>query len=193
MTELLALGISHKTTPVALRERLAFTEAQAVEFAGDLARTPEVSEAVVISTCNRTEVYLVVGGVGGRRGPRAGGDRRAGHARPPRGHPPDRARAGDLLAAQLRRGAPALPGDRRAGVDDRRGGRDPGAGQARPRGSHARRRDRPAVQPAVRGRAHHRQARALGDRHRLLPRERALGGGGPRPGRARRACATVTW
>jgi glutamyl-tRNA reductase len=61
MSELLALGISHKTTPVALRERLAFTEAQAVEFAWDLARTPEVSEAVVISTCNRTEVYLVVG------------------------------------------------------------------------------------------------------------------------------------
>ena len=33
MSELLALGISHKTAPVALRERLAFTEAQAGEFA----------------------------------------------------------------------------------------------------------------------------------------------------------------
>lgn len=65
MTELLALGISHKTTPVALRERLAFTESQAVEFATDLAGTAEVHEAVVISTCNRTEVYLVVGGAGG--------------------------------------------------------------------------------------------------------------------------------
>src|SRR6478752_5317362 len=59
--ELLALGISHKTTPVALRERLAFTESQAVEFAAALAQTEEVHEAVVISTCNRTEVYLVVG------------------------------------------------------------------------------------------------------------------------------------
>jgi glutamyl-tRNA reductase len=59
--ELLALGISHKTAPVALRERLAFGEAQAVEFARALADGPEVSEAVVISTCNRTEVYLVVG------------------------------------------------------------------------------------------------------------------------------------
>lgn len=61
MSELLALGISHKTTPVALRERLAFTESQAVEFATELAGSPEVNEAVVISTCNRTEVYLVVG------------------------------------------------------------------------------------------------------------------------------------
>jgi|HubBroStandDraft_3_1064219.scaffolds.fasta_scaffold00083_9 glutamyl-tRNA reductase len=59
--ELLALGISHKTAPVALRERLAFTEAQAVEFAGEIHLTPEVREAVVISTCNRTEIYTVVG------------------------------------------------------------------------------------------------------------------------------------
>ena len=34
MSELLALGISHKTAPVALRERLAFTEQEASEFAG---------------------------------------------------------------------------------------------------------------------------------------------------------------
>ncbi|HEU0251048.1 MAG TPA: glutamyl-tRNA reductase [Solirubrobacteraceae bacterium] len=59
--ELLALGISHKTAPVALRERLAFTESQAVDFARQLTDGPLLSEAVVISTCNRTEVYLVVG------------------------------------------------------------------------------------------------------------------------------------
>jgi glutamyl-tRNA reductase len=63
--ELLALGMSHKTAPVALRERLAFTESQAVEFAQQATASAEVSEAVVISTCNRTEIYLVVGGVGG--------------------------------------------------------------------------------------------------------------------------------
>jgi glutamyl-tRNA reductase len=61
MTELLALGISHKTAPVALRERLAFTDSEAVSFARETTATPEVREAVVISTCNRTEVYLVVG------------------------------------------------------------------------------------------------------------------------------------
>ena len=61
MSELLALGISHKTAPVALRERLAFTESEGVEFARTATATEEVREAVVISTCNRTEVYLVVG------------------------------------------------------------------------------------------------------------------------------------
>ncbi len=60
-SELLALGISHKTAPVALRERLAFTESQAVEFANDVIHSPHAHEAIVISTCNRTEVYLVVG------------------------------------------------------------------------------------------------------------------------------------
>ncbi len=61
MSELLALGISHKTAAVALRERLAFSDAQASEFACEATATAEVREAVVISTCNRTEVYLVVG------------------------------------------------------------------------------------------------------------------------------------
>ena len=61
MSELLALGISHKTAPVALRERLAFTEREASEFALAATAADEVREAVVISTCNRTEVYLVVG------------------------------------------------------------------------------------------------------------------------------------
>jgi glutamyl-tRNA reductase len=61
MSELLALGISHKTAPVSLRERLAFSESEAEEFARTATATDEVREAVVISTCNRTEVYLVVG------------------------------------------------------------------------------------------------------------------------------------
>jgi glutamyl-tRNA reductase len=61
MSELLALGVSHKTAPVALRERLAFGEERAGQFAAELTATHEVREAVVISTCNRTEVYLVVG------------------------------------------------------------------------------------------------------------------------------------
>ena len=61
MSELLALGISHKTAPVALRERLAFTDSESEEFVRRVVASTEVKEAVVISTCNRTEVYLVVG------------------------------------------------------------------------------------------------------------------------------------
>ena len=62
MSELLALGVSHKTAPVSLRERLAFTDSEAEEFLRALTAAGEVREAVLISTCNRTEVYLVVGG-----------------------------------------------------------------------------------------------------------------------------------
>jgi glutamyl-tRNA reductase len=61
MSELLTLGVSHKTAPVALRERVAFSESEAVEFLGALTAGEHVREAVVISTCNRTEVHLVVG------------------------------------------------------------------------------------------------------------------------------------
>ncbi|HEV7918054.1 MAG TPA: glutamyl-tRNA reductase [Solirubrobacterales bacterium] len=60
MTELLAIGISHKTAPVALRERLAFSEGQATGVLHDLHSHPEIHEAVAISTCNRTELYFVV-------------------------------------------------------------------------------------------------------------------------------------
>ena len=59
MSELLALGISHKTAPVALRERLALADAEAERFLRELPPDDEVHEAVAISTCNRTEIYLV--------------------------------------------------------------------------------------------------------------------------------------
>ena len=61
MSELLAIGISHKTAPVEVRERLALPEARASEFMRDLRGAADVHETVVVSTCNRTELYLVVG------------------------------------------------------------------------------------------------------------------------------------
>jgi glutamyl-tRNA reductase len=60
VSELLALGVSHNTAPVALRERLALVDSQAVALLHDLVADPVIAEAVVISTCNRTEAYLVV-------------------------------------------------------------------------------------------------------------------------------------
>ena len=61
MSELLAIGVSHKTAPVEVRERLALPEHRAGEFLRDLRGTADVQEAVAISTCNRMELYLVVG------------------------------------------------------------------------------------------------------------------------------------
>jgi glutamyl-tRNA reductase len=59
VSELLSLGISHKTAPVEVRERLALGERAAEQLLRDLTAHAEVQEAVAISTCNRTELYLV--------------------------------------------------------------------------------------------------------------------------------------
>jgi glutamyl-tRNA reductase len=56
---LLALGISHKTAPVALRERVALPEGRAASVLAELVGHPDIQEAVAISTCNRTELHLV--------------------------------------------------------------------------------------------------------------------------------------
>ena len=60
MSELLALGTSHKTAPLALREKLALLDGGAEALIRELTGHPSIAEAVAISTCNRTELYLVV-------------------------------------------------------------------------------------------------------------------------------------
>ena len=61
MNGLLLIGISHKTAPVELRERVALPEGRAVGVLRELVSTDEIHEAVALSTCNRTELYMVVG------------------------------------------------------------------------------------------------------------------------------------
>jgi glutamyl-tRNA reductase len=57
--ELLALGLSHRTAPVAMRERASLTPARAAGLLRSLAADAGVLEAVALSTCNRTELYAV--------------------------------------------------------------------------------------------------------------------------------------
>ncbi|MBI2205626.1 MAG: glutamyl-tRNA reductase [Candidatus Rokubacteria bacterium] len=52
-------GISHRTAPVALREQLAVEEDKLREILRDLGETGAFGEVVVLSTCNRVEVYGV--------------------------------------------------------------------------------------------------------------------------------------
>ena len=51
------LGINHKTAPVALREKVAFSEDRLVAALRTLRQETGVAEVVILSTCNRTEVY----------------------------------------------------------------------------------------------------------------------------------------
>jgi glutamyl-tRNA reductase len=60
MSELLALGVSHKTAPLDLRERLSLTEGSAAGALRELTAAEGIHEAAAISTCNRTELYLIV-------------------------------------------------------------------------------------------------------------------------------------
>ena len=57
---LLALGINHKTAPVALRERVTFSPDTLDQALDSLLAQPMVQGGVVLSTCNRTELYLSV-------------------------------------------------------------------------------------------------------------------------------------
>ncbi|ASW56883.1 glutamyl-tRNA reductase [Plantactinospora sp. KBS50] len=65
---LLVVGASYRTTPVATLERLAVTPAEHSQLAARLLAQPYVGEAVIVSTCNRVEIYAAVSGFHGGLG-----------------------------------------------------------------------------------------------------------------------------
>jgi len=56
---LFVAGLSHKNAPVELREQLAVEEDKLRELLRDVAATGAVQETLILSTCNRVEVYGV--------------------------------------------------------------------------------------------------------------------------------------
>jgi glutamyl-tRNA reductase len=56
----LVVGISHRTAPVEVLERVALDDESARKLSADLLDSEHVSEAVIVSTCNRVEVYVAV-------------------------------------------------------------------------------------------------------------------------------------
>jgi glutamyl-tRNA reductase len=54
---LLVLGLNHHSAPLDVREKLAFAPERQMEALSDLSAQPGVAECVLVSTCNRTEVY----------------------------------------------------------------------------------------------------------------------------------------
>jgi len=55
---LYTLGLNHQTAPLAVRERIAFSPDALGHALRDLLARPKVKEAAILSTCNRTEVYV---------------------------------------------------------------------------------------------------------------------------------------
>ncbi len=58
MQHIILIGLNHKTAPVALRECIALTQLETVDILAGLRSHPNVSEAVVFSTCNRVEILM---------------------------------------------------------------------------------------------------------------------------------------
>lgn len=58
--EILVVGLNHTTAPVEVREKLAFGGGKLEEGLKSLVALPEIEEAVVLSTCNRVEMYTAV-------------------------------------------------------------------------------------------------------------------------------------
>jgi glutamyl-tRNA reductase len=59
---LVVVGINHRTAPVEVRERVVFEPARIPVALRQLQELPEVRETVIVSTCNRTELYCVIDG-----------------------------------------------------------------------------------------------------------------------------------
>jgi len=55
----LIIGLNHRTVPLELLERMAVPEDRLSKALHDLVSRPNISEAVVLSTCNRTEIYAL--------------------------------------------------------------------------------------------------------------------------------------
>lgn len=58
--EILIVGLSHKTAPLEIREKVAFAENVLPEAVKELVSCSNVSEGLIVSTCNRVEVYTAV-------------------------------------------------------------------------------------------------------------------------------------
>ncbi|MFY2861768.1 glutamyl-tRNA reductase [Mycobacterium sp. THU-M104] len=57
---ILLFGVSHRSAPVAVLEQLSVDESDQVKIVDQMLQSPLVTEAMVLSTCNRVEVYAVV-------------------------------------------------------------------------------------------------------------------------------------
>ena len=58
--QLTVLGLNHKSAPVEVRERFNLSEERIKEILAELRDAEDISEAIILSTCNRTEFYIVI-------------------------------------------------------------------------------------------------------------------------------------
>ena len=59
MSDIVLIGVNHKTAPIELREKLAFSDDETQNALKLFRQTPHINEAIIFSTCNRVEVLMV--------------------------------------------------------------------------------------------------------------------------------------
>ncbi len=168
-------GISHKTAPLELREKLALDEDSALRVGRDLLTHAGACEAVALSTCNRTELYTYASD--SLAASQAAVERLAKQAGVPAAElePSVYSYSGDAAIA------PPLPRHREPRLDGRRRGADRRPDEGRlPGGLRGRLHER-RLQPALPPRPRGRQARAHRDGDRRASGERELGRRRARP------------
>ena len=168
----LAVGISHATAPLDLLEQLYESPKPLDDLAQRIADADGLSASLILSTCNRLEIYVEAApDTDPVPAPRRAHRRAHRRRRPGTGPLPVR-------APRRRRPAPPLPGRLRPRLGRARRGPDPRPGQGGPRARPARRRGQQDPQPGRPGRAAHRQAgpqRDRTERGRPLPGHRGPG------------------
>jgi glutamyl-tRNA reductase len=60
LSNIVLIGVNHKTAPVALREQLALSPEETDDALGFFLTSPHISESLILSTCNRVEALMVV-------------------------------------------------------------------------------------------------------------------------------------
>lgn len=56
----IVVGINHRTAPVAIREKVVFADPELPSALDELGNIPQVCESLIVSTCNRTELYCYI-------------------------------------------------------------------------------------------------------------------------------------
>jgi glutamyl-tRNA reductase len=59
MKNILLIGINHKTAPIEIREKLSFSQDEIIKANEELIRQLGLDEGLILSTCNRVEIYAV--------------------------------------------------------------------------------------------------------------------------------------
>lgn len=62
---IIVVGLSYNTAPLEIREKIAFSPTRIEEPLRELVTLPEITEAVILSTCNRVEIYAATRDIAG--------------------------------------------------------------------------------------------------------------------------------